>query len=417
MVIKNKENEIADMLSHHEDLIDEIIILDTGSTDKTKEKVKAFSKAKLIDFSWQDDFAKARNESIKHATKDWILFLRPNEKIPKEHFKIVQKIVKQKKVKACAFQIKQGDLQSPIPQVRLFQNNQNISFSYQVYEAIEPYLIEHSIPIAFLPAIIEQKVREKTQEEHTQKNAYYKKLLDEELKKIPKDPKPWFELGTWYLAQQDLKNAISSLQQSIDVGASMPQVWDALGHAYYQSKNIEKAFENYKHAIIISGNPVLGFFNLGLFFIKEQNDSFASKAFLEALKHDAYHIGSINNLAFLHLKNNNTEKAQELLKRSIKELKDKEEYKKKILPLYYNLSILHIQKNQFSEAEDILKEALILDDTDPRTYANLIQCYIAVGKKEEAKEILKKAKEKNLESSLLQKSEEKLAKAFEKKEK
>jgi len=73
LITKNEELFLEQCLNSVKDLVDEIIIVDTGSIDKTKEIAKKFTD-KIYDFEWCDDFSKARNEFFKYATKDWILF-------------------------------------------------------------------------------------------------------------------------------------------------------------------------------------------------------------------------------------------------------------------------------------------------------------------------------------------------------
>lgn len=74
MIVKNEENRLSNCLNSVKDFVDEMIIVDTGSTDNTKEIAKQFG-AKIYDFEWCYDFSKARNEALKHATKDYILWL------------------------------------------------------------------------------------------------------------------------------------------------------------------------------------------------------------------------------------------------------------------------------------------------------------------------------------------------------
>src|SRR3989344_3396846 len=102
MITKNEERYLEQCLNSVKDIIDEIIIVDTGSTDKTKEIAKKFN-AKIIDFKWIDDFSAARNESLKHATKDWILVLDADENIGKESVAAVKKLVENKENDAYSF--------------------------------------------------------------------------------------------------------------------------------------------------------------------------------------------------------------------------------------------------------------------------------------------------------------------------
>ena len=68
MNVKNEEKNLADRLKSLRGLFDEIVIFDTGSTDRTKEIAREFA-AKVFDYVWVDSFAAARNEALSHATR------------------------------------------------------------------------------------------------------------------------------------------------------------------------------------------------------------------------------------------------------------------------------------------------------------------------------------------------------------
>ena len=61
-------------------LVDEIVILDTGSTDHTRELATQFG-ARVFDYSWRDDFAAARNACRGHATGKWIFWLDADDRL------------------------------------------------------------------------------------------------------------------------------------------------------------------------------------------------------------------------------------------------------------------------------------------------------------------------------------------------
>ena len=83
MIVKNEEKVIERCLRSAKNLVDEIVIVDTGSTDKTKEIVHRYTD-KVYDFKWCDDFSKARNFSFSKATKEYILWLDADDVILKE---------------------------------------------------------------------------------------------------------------------------------------------------------------------------------------------------------------------------------------------------------------------------------------------------------------------------------------------
>lgn len=74
MIARNNEDVLPRTLDGVKDFIDEIIVVDTGSTDKTVEIAKSYG-ARVKHFEWCDDFAKARNYAFSLATGDWIMWL------------------------------------------------------------------------------------------------------------------------------------------------------------------------------------------------------------------------------------------------------------------------------------------------------------------------------------------------------
>lgn len=73
MIVKNEEENLKKLLPVLKNVADEIIIIDTGSSDRTKDIARIYTE-KVHDFPWINHFSKARNESISHATKDYILW-------------------------------------------------------------------------------------------------------------------------------------------------------------------------------------------------------------------------------------------------------------------------------------------------------------------------------------------------------
>jgi glycosyltransferase involved in cell wall biosynthesis len=83
MIVKNEAPVIGRCLNSVTDLVDEIIIVDTGSTDNTKEIVNNFTN-KIFDFEWINNFSAARNYSYSKATNDYILWLDADDVILEE---------------------------------------------------------------------------------------------------------------------------------------------------------------------------------------------------------------------------------------------------------------------------------------------------------------------------------------------
>lgn len=84
MIVKNEEELLGCCLDTVKDIVDEINIVDTGSTDRTKEIALQYTD-RVYFFEWIDNFGAARNESFKYATKDYILYLDADDVISEEN--------------------------------------------------------------------------------------------------------------------------------------------------------------------------------------------------------------------------------------------------------------------------------------------------------------------------------------------
>ena len=78
MIVRNEEDVLGRCLESVKDIVDEIIIVDTGSTDRTKEIAGRFTNT-VYDFPWIDDFSAARNFSFSKATMDYQMWLDADE--------------------------------------------------------------------------------------------------------------------------------------------------------------------------------------------------------------------------------------------------------------------------------------------------------------------------------------------------
>ena len=80
MIVRNEERNLAECLRTAAELFDEIVIVDTGSSDATRQVARQFT-PHVHEFTWCDDFAAARNESLLHATGDWVMWLDADDRL------------------------------------------------------------------------------------------------------------------------------------------------------------------------------------------------------------------------------------------------------------------------------------------------------------------------------------------------
>ncbi len=83
MIVKNEENNLPRCLDSVRDLVDEIVVVDTGSTDRTKETARAYTRL-VYDFPWRDDFSAARNFAFSKAAQQYCMWLDADDVIEPE---------------------------------------------------------------------------------------------------------------------------------------------------------------------------------------------------------------------------------------------------------------------------------------------------------------------------------------------
>lgn len=143
MIVKNEEQTLENCLSSCNNLFDEIIIIDTGSTDKTKDIAKKYTD-KIFTFKWCDDFSKARNYGIQKAKSEYFMWLDADDVITPNNLQKLQelkKIITDEDVIMLKYDIafdKQDNPTFSYYRERICKNNGKFLFTDPVHEVIIP---------------------------------------------------------------------------------------------------------------------------------------------------------------------------------------------------------------------------------------------------------------------------------------
>ena len=142
MMVKNEEEFLAEALISCKDLVDELIVVDTGSTDRTVEIAKAHG-AKVFHYAWRDDFSDARNETIRRSTGQWVLILDADERlvISRDKIDIFRRALKRFNQEGPYVGISidvvnirlDGSVMNSLPSLRFFPRCEEISYQNRVH--------------------------------------------------------------------------------------------------------------------------------------------------------------------------------------------------------------------------------------------------------------------------------------------
>lgn len=141
MIVKNESIHLADCLENVKDAVDELVIVDTGSTDDTISIAQRYT-PHVYSFPWNNDFSAARNFAIEHASGDWILALDADEEIQFQGPKSLHALLDRENDKE-AFML---PLLNPVSEstgeyntfyvLRLFRNNGNYQYVGKIHEQV-----------------------------------------------------------------------------------------------------------------------------------------------------------------------------------------------------------------------------------------------------------------------------------------
>lgn len=150
MIVKNEEKFLAGCLDSVKDVVDEIVIVDTGSTDNTLKIAESFN-AKIFNFNWMDDFSAARNFALDKSSGDWVLYLDADERLMPDSISELKKIKRNAADYAYYCTIYNEDEVNKRPSLmnypRLFPNRKRVRFEGKVHEQIEPALLKNDLRI------------------------------------------------------------------------------------------------------------------------------------------------------------------------------------------------------------------------------------------------------------------------------
>lgn len=270
MIVKNEAKTLSRCLESVKTAVDELIILDTGSTDETVTIAQSFG-AQVHHFPWNNDFSAARNESLKYATKDWILILDADEVLAQGIVPLMQQAMQQPDVLVINLvRHEVGATQSPYSLVsRLFRNHSEIRFSRPYHAIIDDSIAdllqrEPQWRIVDLPKVAVLHYGYEP-EAITSRNKLQmaKTAMEDFLAAHPQDPYACSKLGGLYVQIGDFDRGINLLQQGLRATPDAPILYELhyhLGLAYSRIQQPTQAEHHYQEAI---QQPILDCLKLG----------------------------------------------------------------------------------------------------------------------------------------------------------
>lgn len=223
LIVKNEERFLDACLSSVKPWVDEIVVVDTGSTDATVAIAERHG-AHIGRFEWIGDFAAARNESLRLATGDWVLLIDADEVLdPAGAEQIFEGLMRPQfgGFELRMFNFLNGRDDGPvyihIP-LRLFRRLPEIQFRGMVHEQVLPAIFELGMPVARLPAVAMRHYGYTPEMmESRDKVRRTVALIERELEAAPDDEFQWLNLANAYASGLEFAEVVPATRRFLEL--------------------------------------------------------------------------------------------------------------------------------------------------------------------------------------------------------
>lgn len=388
IITKDEEKFLPDCLKNAEPYVDEIVVVDTGSSDRTVEIAKSFG-ARIFRTEWRDDFSYVKNKAIAYAKGDWILFLDADEVVDKKNMMRIRDLVEKadsagdRRKKIVAYALNQINYTNetnffgwqPCPpendksrgakgyyvtsMIRLFRNRHGFKFRYMIHESILESIKEKGGRIVKTDIPIHHYNFLKGRSFTEQKIEKYSRLIEEQTRITPNEPKLYFQMAKHYLANKKYSKAKAELEKVIKLkpGFDLPYIY--LGDMALVNNKTGKAIDYFNKSIEANEKCEVAYVKLSGLLIKMGKFKSAHSILKLANANGLSSPALINNLGYLFLNSGRIREAIRIFKQGVNKIRSSTD------PYYYllieNLVKAYVEIDKRTDAIQILEKAIELN--------------------------------------------------------
>lgn len=255
IIAKNEEKYIEGCLKHLKPFGFEIVVTDTGSTDRTKEIAEKYAD-KVLDFEWIDDFSAARNFCAEHASNRWILSLDCDEYVSSVDVNGLRMAMQKFPKCVGILHLKNllidnhGNQRYTVDDVTRFYNKGRYTYVNAIHEQLVLIKGEDvdKYPSFHMPMEVIHHGYNITGEEMERKQKRNLRLLEKSLESNPDDAYIWFQIGQSSFILNDFDRAIEAYNKGLSLESDMRKAFvevmvTSLGKAYMSVEKDKEALE------------------------------------------------------------------------------------------------------------------------------------------------------------------------------
>jgi len=203
MIVRDEEAFLPECLRRAAPAADEIVIVDTGSKDRTVEIAREAG-ARVLHFEWRDDFSAPRNFGLEHARGQWILVLDADEHLEPGAPEEIRAVARDRRLGACYLTFRNlhdGGRELRNLMARMFRNAPEIRYQNLIHEQVAPaitrYCRAHDLKIGTIRAPVVHHGYTSLVAHGRAKRERNLRLFEKQFERHPDDPYSWYRYGDW----------------------------------------------------------------------------------------------------------------------------------------------------------------------------------------------------------------------------
>lgn len=263
MIVRNEERVIADCLESAKPFFSQIVVIDTGSTDNTVEIARGCG-AEVHEVQWPYSFSVARNESLKYATGDWIMWMDADDTLPINSGMAIMNAVIHAPSLITAFVVPvqfvdEGESSGTrVDHVKVFRNFRGIHFEGRIHEQNLPSIRAIGGEVARIDAVVLHSGYDTSEQGQKKKAERDRTLLGLDFSERPKHPFVLFNLGMTRHYGGMHREAVGWLKRSIRYAESsdshIPKAFVLMANSQRALGKLAEAEKTLREGITLSHN-------------------------------------------------------------------------------------------------------------------------------------------------------------------
>ena len=289
IIARDEEESIERAIESVRELADEVIVVDTGSVDRTPYLARRCG-ARVHRNPWCDDFSEARNRALSLATGSWIIVLDADEELAPFDREMFRALIDEHP--GSVFSMRQrtythtssgyglisaegsGNAEAEncfdSDQIRIFPNDDRLRYRGRVHESIEPSLLDAGIPVIETEQVVHHYGRLAPSGRLLRKCAAYLACTDNEIEIGPNDTRYIYELAAILFEAREFDEALAHAERGLVLE---PDNWEFLnlqGMAHLALQNLDDAEKSLKLAIERNGSVPDLYNNIGVVLMERK---------------------------------------------------------------------------------------------------------------------------------------------------